>query len=49
MARPMSSIIPGRRDRTSATAPVRKGQPPHQNTIEPSTGAMTSRPGTVSE
>ena len=34
----MSSIIPGWRSRTSATPPTRNGQPPHQNTNEPSTG-----------
>ncbi len=30
IARPISSIIPGWRDRTSETAPVRNGQPPHR-------------------
>jgi hypothetical protein len=28
MARPTSNIIPGRRVRTSSTAPARKGHPP---------------------
>ncbi|SBN41712.1 Hypothetical protein PFR_JS4_1740 [Propionibacterium freudenreichii] len=30
MARPMSSIIPGLRERISETAPVRNGQPPQR-------------------
>ena len=41
----MRSIIPGWRALTSATPPDRKGQPPHQNTIEPSTGPSQLMPG----
>jgi hypothetical protein len=41
----MSSIIPGWRSRSSATAPARNGHPPHTNTIESRTGASTSIPG----
>ena len=36
---------PGRRDRSSATPPARNGQPPHQNTTEPSTGPSQLMPG----
>ncbi|MEJ7720701.1 MAG: hypothetical protein WKF58_09740 [Ilumatobacteraceae bacterium] len=34
----ISSIMPGCRCRISAIPPVRNGQPPHQNTMEPRTG-----------
>ena len=45
MAIAMSSIIPGWRARTSAIPPPRNGQPPHQNTNEPSTGPSHDMPG----
>ena len=38
IASPISSIIPGLSARTSATAPVRNGQPPQANITVPSTG-----------
>ena len=44
MAIEMSNIIPGCRSRTSATPPTRNGQPPHQNTNEPSTGPSQAIP-----
>ena len=40
MARPMSSIIPGCRRRTSSTAPVRNGRPPHTYMTVPSSGEI---------
>ena len=45
IAMEISSIIPGWRSRSSATPPVRNGQPPHKNTIDPSTGPTSSMPG----
>ena len=45
MAMPMSSIIPGWRDRISETAPVRNGQPPYAKTAVPRTGATRLSPG----
>ena len=41
----ISSIIPGCRAFSSAQPPARNGQPPHQNTIEPSTGPSQLMPG----
>ncbi len=38
IASAMSSIIPGVRARSSDTAPVRNGRPPHTNMTVPSTG-----------
>ncbi len=45
MARPMSSIMPGRRAFSSSTAPVRNGRPPHTKMTVPSTGETHSMPG----
>ena len=47
MAIEISSIIPGWRSRISATPPARNGQPPHQNTTEPSTGPSHDDPREV--
>ena len=48
MARPISSIMPGLRERSSLTAPVRNGHPPHAYMTVPRTGAMNSaQSGTV--
>jgi len=38
IASPISSIIPGRRARSSLTAPLRNGEPPHAYMTEPSSG-----------
>ena len=46
IASPMSSIMPGLRERISLTAPVRKGLPPHTYITVPSTGETQARPGT---
>ena len=40
MARAMSSIIPGARERISSIAPLRNGRPPHTNMTVPSTGEI---------
>ena len=40
MASPMRSIIPGLRARTSPSAPVRKGHPPHRYMTVPSRGGI---------
>ncbi len=45
MAMEMSSIIPGRRERTSASPPSRKGRPPQRKTTVPSTVATSESPG----
>ncbi len=45
MASPISSIIPGARERISLTAPVRNGRPPHTYITVPSTGATQRAPG----
>ena len=48
IASAMSIIIPGRRVRSSAAAPVRNGHPPHTYITVPRTGETHSRPaGTV--
>ena len=45
MASPISSIIPGARERISLTAPVRKGLPPQKYMTVPSTGDTHRAPG----
>ena len=40
IAKAMSSIIPGARERISLTAPVRNGEPPQTNITVPSTGEI---------
>ena len=40
IARPMRSIMPGRRPRISSTAPVRNGRPPHTYMTVPRTGEI---------
>ena len=45
IASPMSSIIPGLRERISLTAPVRNGRPPTTYITVPSRGAIQRAPG----
>ena len=45
MASPISSIIPGARERISLTAPVRNGRPPQTYITVPSTGETHCAPG----
>ncbi len=40
IASAISSIIPGLRARSSETAPVRNGRPPHTNITVPRTGEI---------
>ena len=42
IASAMSSIMPGCRERTSATPPVRNGHPPQKNMTVPSSGGIQS-------
>ena len=46
MPRLISSIIPGARERSSESPPVRKGRPPHAYMTVPRIGAIQPRPGT---
>ena len=45
IARPISNIIPGARERISLTAPVRNGLPPQKYITVPSTGDTQPDPG----
>ena len=45
MAIEMSSIIPGRRCRSSARPPARNGHPAQKKMTVPSTGPIQSMPG----
>ena len=45
IARPISSIIPGVRERISLIAPVRNGRPPQTYITVPSTGDTHARSG----
>ncbi len=45
MARPISNIIPGVRERISLIAPVRNGRPPQRYITVPSTGDTHCDPG----
>ena len=45
MARPISSIIPGLRERISLIAPVKNGRPPQKYITVPSTGDTHRAPG----
>ena len=45
MPSPISSIIPGARERISENAPVRKGRPPQTYMTVPRIGAIHIAPG----
>ena len=45
IAKPISSIIPGARERISLTAPVRNGRPPHRYITVPINGDTQGDPG----
>jgi hypothetical protein len=47
IARPISSIIPGARERISLIAPVRNGRPPHTYITVPSSGETHCDPGNL--